>query len=627
MKIKKQAHMSGLAARLAAFAAAVMMLMTVLPACRNDSGGGDESSTRPEETKPARICADGVSEYEIIRPDRNYDGKLKEAVQALRKALNDYAGVDMKVSEDWVRDTAELPAEACEILVGATNRAESVEALAGLKTDDYRVRYCAASRRIVIVGGSDAATAAAVEYFIDSFVKGGNGLVELPQELDYTYMEKYEVEKLTLNGHDISEFEIVIPNAANRDEKYAAQLIGDALALKTGSRPATVTVAKASGAPSIRIGSAADAVSLAAGEMCVGSAPGAPATLLVGGSGGYAVAAARSFIKKYIAPASGDTVTETAEAVPAAFERAVYPADEAGIVGGTRVALADQQNAACVVVDIADGDNAKPLWTFAPLSSKGFTVSKFGNRIDECRLRYSEVLGKYVICVTSSSGFVGVGEYPSGNRVFDVVLPGYGPHSIEYLPSGAVAVACSGNGNESKAMIRFYAANEKGAVMLKCKSVMLEGAHGIIWDDVRELLWAVGTKDIVAFEVSGELTGATLSAVPVYSATLPKNGGHDIAAFYGDPDRVWIGGGNIVIFNKSTGTFADAPGSVSSGNTKCIGNLDDGRIIRTVATNVYAAHDTDRYLLFDANGQQISETVFTSRAFYKTRLFDPRYTG
>ncbi len=354
---------------------------------------------------------------------------------------------------------------------------------------------------------------------------------------------------------------------------------------------------------------------------------GAPATLLVGGSGGYAVAAARSFIKKYIAPASGDTVTETAEAVPAAFERAVYPADEAGIVGGTRVALADQQNAACVVVDIADGDNAKPLWTFAPLSSKGFTVSKFGNRIDECRLRYSEVLGKYVICVTSSSGFVGVGEYPSGNRVFDVVLPGYGPHSIEYLPSGAVAVACSGNGNESKAMIRFYVANEKGAVMLKCKSVMLEGAHGIIWDDVRELLWAVGTKDIVAFEVSGELTDATLSAVPVYSATLPKNGGHDIAAFYGDPDRVWIGGGNIVIFNKSTGTFADAPGSVSSGNTKCIGNLDDGRIIRTVATNVYAAHDTDRYLLFDANGQQISETVFTSRAFYKTRLFDPRYTG
>ena len=163
--------------------------------------------------------------------------------------------------------------------------------------------------------------------------------------------------------------------------------------------------------------------------------------------------------------------------------------------------------------------------------------------------------------------------------------------------------------------------------MLKCQSVMLEGAHGIIWDDVRELLWAVGTKDIVAFEVSGELTDATLSAVTVYSATLPQNGGHDIAAFYGDPDRVWIGGGNIVIFNKSTGTFADAPGSVSSGSTKCIGNLDDGRIIRTVATNVYAAHDTDRYLLFDANGQQISETVFTSRAFYKARLFDPRYTG
>ena len=94
----------------------------------------------------------------------------------------------------------------------------------------------------------------------------------------------------------------------------------------------------------------------------------------------------------------------------------------------------------------------------------------------------------------------------------------------------------------------------------------------------------------------------------------------------GDSDKMWIGGANIVLFDKSSGSFSDAPGSVSTGSVKCIGNLEDGRIIRTVAANVYAAHDTDRFLLFDAQGNMLSEVVFPTRAFYKARLFDPRYT-
>lgn len=140
------------------------------------------------------------------------------------------------------------------------------------------------------------------------------------------------------------------------------------------------------------------------------------------------------------------------------------------------------------------------------------------------------------------------------------------------------------------------------------------------------MLWTLGTKKIIAFEVVGEGEEAKLSEISLYGASIPKSGGHDISAVMGDSDKMWIGGANIVLFDKSSGSFSDAPGSVSTGSVKCIGNLEDGRMIRTVAANVYAAHDTDRFLLFDAQGNILSEVVFPTRAFYKARLFDPRYT-
>lgn len=612
--------------RAVAMTAALLILLASFCACvKNDNGGTDESTTEPQPVSVA-ICSGGASEYQIVRPDRGYTDTLKDAVQLLRKSLSENANVDMKVIEDWVKDVSEIPAEAAEILIGNTNRPESAATAEGLRVDDFRIKYCAASRRLVIVGGSDEATAAAVGYFAKTFVGGSSGTVEISSDYDYTQTGDYEVTSMTINGQDISKFEIVIPDSANRDEKYAAELISDAIADKTGTRPAVLAAKKATGSPSLRIGGAADAVDVGAGELCVGSAPGQSDVLLIGGKGGYVVAAANEFISKYIDGAVGSAVIDIAAAAKTAFAPAVYPADSLGIVGGTRVALADQKNAVCAIVDLASGNNAPVLWSFAPTAANGFSVSKSDNRLDECRLRYSAVLGKYVVCVTSSSGFIGVGEYPTGKRVFDASLPGYGPHSMEYLPSGAVAVACSGNGNESKAMIRFYAADEKGGIKMRCQTIALEGAHGVIWDDVRNILWAVGTKSIVAFRVVGSGTAAELEEISIYRATLPKAGGHDIAAFYGNSDLMWIGGGNIVIFNKTNGTFAEAPGTVSVGNTKCIGNFDDGRIIRTVATGVYAAHDTDRYVIFGADGSQQGEVVYSSRAFYKARIFDPRYT-
>ncbi len=607
--------------------AAVIIVCMLLGACAPTTGAGDDTPvSSTEDTSILTLFESGATEYKIIRPDKKYDGELKAAVGKLREAVTEYTGAKIEVLEDWVKNEADILPQAKEILVGVTNRAESAAAYEGLKSGDLIIRADAASGRIVIVGGSDAATAEAVGYFIENFLKPSGGTVKMKDSYSYISRAEYDLSKLTLCGCNIDEYEIVLPDSADRDEKYAARLIAEVVNEKTGVVLPVVTEKNKSDKLWILIGRAATGgVPCAGDEFCLGrTLKDGKMSVLFGGDKGMAVVAAHAFADYFI-DAEGEVSFDLPAAEAKKYTCAVYPDDPLGIAGGTRVALADQKNAACVVVDIAGGSNAPALWSFAPTQAAGFSASGYGNRIDECRLRYSDVLKTYVLGLTSSSGYIAVAEYPSGKCIFDASATGYGPHSIEYLPCGAVAVACSGNGVESKACVRFYPADEKGSISRRSRSIPLEGAHGVIWDDERELLWALGSKDIKAFAVTGEGTEASLSEVTLYAATLPGGGGHDIAVFRGDSNKMWISGKKVVLFDKSNGSFSEAPGSISAGSVKCIGNFDDGRVIRTVAANVYAAHDTDRFTIFDAQGKELSEAVFSSRAFYKARPFDPRY--
>ena len=66
--------------------------------------------------------------------------------------------------------------------------------------------------RLVIVGGSDGATAAALEHF-SSYLMEADGLF-YPLG-GYTYKADYIVDNLTIGGVDISEFVIVRANGMN----------------------------------------------------------------------------------------------------------------------------------------------------------------------------------------------------------------------------------------------------------------------------------------------------------------------------------------------------------------------------------------------------------------------------
>ncbi|MBQ7319313.1 MAG: DUF4350 domain-containing protein [Clostridia bacterium] len=147
--------------------------------------------TPEEDDPPAKemlTIIDGATDYKVIRSDLSTKDVTMAAVD-LRKALIAATGVEIAIESDYVERGKEIPADTLEILVGATNRAESEQVLATLGENEYSISVV--GNRVVIVGSTDEATIAAVDAFI-SQILGYNKETEtyavnkLQMEKDYS---------------------------------------------------------------------------------------------------------------------------------------------------------------------------------------------------------------------------------------------------------------------------------------------------------------------------------------------------------------------------------------------------------------------------------------------------------
>ncbi len=595
----------------------LICIMLLLSSCSGDildpiiTNAPEEFPTSELTEAPSAVSLAG---YKIIRPERAAQSIVSAAVE-LRIAISE-SFPDVTISDDWYNKNAEeLPAEALEILVGETNRAETASLAAELLEDDFAVKYFPESRRIVILGGSNGATLKAISYFLEFCLKNG----EIESTLSFLSAGQYAVSECILNGAPIEEYSLVIPDKADADEKYAAELITNTVAEKTGIKLETVKASAADG-KKILIGTAANKT-IADLEYAYGADGG---NIILCGEGGLVVMAARTLLDELFPKGKAEVSLTLGAAKTVKFEHASYPA--LTDFGTKPIALADQLNASIAVYDLAAGDPVLK-YEFKPQKTKGFSLKGYANRVDEARLRYSEKWGTYIILFTSSSGYVGVAGYPSEECLWEAELAGTSPHSIEYLPNGMVAVASSGGSNTENGFIRLYSAEKKNDS--KYAEAKLTSAHAVLWDETREVLWAMGSSDIVAYEISGDLSAPSLKKTAAYGCSSMK-GGHDLSAICGNDDQVWVGGSIVRIFDKTTGTLnSNYPGvsQINSGSVKCICSFPDSDAALTVATGVYASHNTDRFKLFKFDGNNATPTVhvFNGRAFYKARAFLAEY--
>lgn len=269
--------------------------------------------------------------------------------------------------------------------------------------------------------------------------------------------------------------------------------------------------------------------------------------------------------------------------VPGAAARGAPPAPAADDC--CWVAVTDQGAHEITVLDPTktdwnSGSAAVVKWRWSPNARNGFSDPTPGWGLpDEARLRYSAKYDTRFLMVNDSYGFIGMVHYPSGWRWWSVnVASGPNPHAVELLPDGNVAAAASTGG-----WVRIYTASQ-GPRSTTYVQYALAGAHGVLWDPERQVLWALGDNELVALRIGG--TPAAPTVTKVSSSPLPTAGGHDLQPVYGSTDRLWVSSGSRVYqYAKSTNSwhsdYRDAA-KIDVGGVKSVSiNPATGQVLRT----------------------------------------------
>ncbi|HHT53406.1 MAG TPA: hypothetical protein GX011_00500 [Clostridiales bacterium] len=196
----------------AALLLSLIWVIFCLNGCQETESPGRDSGTVPEgTTAPETGFAVDVSRYVIIRPEKASAACI-QAASELKKQIDALAGGSIAIRDDWVADTSDIPEDACEILLGTTNRTESKGLAAELSGMKYAIRL--SGFRIVISASSDQLLSYAVDYFVAEYVapSAGGGTFKLPENFDYTSGEH---NSLPIVASGVPQYHIVYPDSAN----------------------------------------------------------------------------------------------------------------------------------------------------------------------------------------------------------------------------------------------------------------------------------------------------------------------------------------------------------------------------------------------------------------------------
>ena len=171
---------------------------------------------------------------------------------------------------------------------------------------------------------------------------------------------------------------------------------------------------------------------------------------------------------------------------------------------------------------------------------------------DECKPARK---GKLLL-ITSSSGGCAAVEYPSGKAIWYARVPN--AHSIELLPGDHIVVASSTNTHGNK-LVLFHLSRMEQAIA----EVPLESGHGVVWDERRQRLWALGYAELQSYAFSAGNAAETRTEAANLKLqerfTLPTAGGHDLIAPAGSDDLLLSTEGGVYWFDREQKRFRAHP--------------------------------------------------------------------
>ncbi len=161
----------------------------------------EEPPEQDEEVEMLTLFANGASEYVVMRADMCAQ-TISNAAVTVRNALQKYSGGTVGIDNDYVERGTPVPTDTKEILVGMTNRQESIDTHASLKETEYVIKFV--GERLVIIGYDDACTEAAAAAFVAMLPtitteQEGTTMLKLPK--DYCHTDTHVV-KVWLDEFD-----------------------------------------------------------------------------------------------------------------------------------------------------------------------------------------------------------------------------------------------------------------------------------------------------------------------------------------------------------------------------------------------------------------------------------------
>lgn len=200
----------------------------------------------------------------------------------------------------------------------------------------------------------------------------------------------------------------------------------------------------------------------------------------------------------------------------------------------------------------------RKVWSWRASESPGLPEAlrkKFGST-DECK----PVDGGLRILITSSGGAVALIERSTKACLFSAAAPN--AHSAELIPGKRVVLALSTNAAGNRLVLYDLAVSD---VPLAAEE--LTGAHGVVCDEDRNLLWALGTHELRAYALK-DLSAAAPVFVRKHAFALPNEGGHDLRPIPGRPELVVTTHHHVWSFDRDRLTFKTFPQLGDSENVK-----------------------------------------------------------
>ena len=161
---------------------------------------------------------------------------------------------------------------------------------------------------------------------------------------------------------------------------------------------------------------------------------------------------------------------------------------------------------------------------------------------DECK----PINGGMSLLVTSSGGGCALLELPSGKAIWWAKATN--SHSIEALPGGLIAVASSVGKGGNKVLLF-----DEKVPMIPIAELPIPSAHGLVWDDARKCLWALGYGELLACSIEDR-------KLRVKSRhKLPDNDGHDLRPVPNSPDLMVSTHAGVWRFQRDEMVFRPDP--------------------------------------------------------------------